>query len=270
MANKPKTNLITRDMIADRNRLSAEVENARRELVTAEQRVATARADVERIESQTSADQYASDAMRAANRALSASNNALTDAKTRVRNAEREYAKVSSICDAPDALTRAEAELDDATETRTNIENALAEIISRQAAMTAKETAIAGRIADTDSANAAKAISDEPLDLASAVRLEAERRAVRSALAQLAEQAASLTAQREEAIGRQQTARDEIRHHATTVTELELAAALRAVLPLAAKLQIMRNENPRRIEIDIPDEVVAQVEREIVAPSADR
>jgi chromosome segregation ATPase len=271
MANaKQKTSLITATMIADRDRLSAEVETARRELATAEQRVGTARADVERIESQTSENQYASDAMRAANRALSAANNALSDAKARVRDTARELAKASSICDAPDALARAEAELDDATETRTSIEIALAEIVSKQAAMTSRETALASKQAEVDAANAALAIDDLPIDLSTAVRLGAERRAVAGALTALREQAESLSAQRDETISRQQTARDEIRHYATTVAQLQLAAALRDVLPLMAKVQLMTGSDPRRAEVQIPADVVAAVEREMVSPGADR
>lgn len=263
-SSKQKQQLIPAEMLARRNALRAEVDANRAALADAERGVEEAFAGENAIARKHGGGLlHDGHPLREAGRKLRCALSERDMLRNQLRNAERELARIEATIGAPMRLADAANELDAATTARTSVEEALADVVSRQAAMPAKDSDLAARIADIDTANGIAIAAGRSPDLTASVHAEAERRAVCSALAKLAEQAASLSAQREQQVIRQQAAREAMREASTTVAELELAAALRPVLPLMAKMLMMRREDPRRMEIEIPQDVIDSVEAEI-------
>lgn len=209
--------------------------------------------------------------LREADRKLSAAKNERDDLRNRLSNAERDLAKLEATCSAPDRATAAQAELDAATVERQRIEVALADIASKRAAMSTKDAELASRIAEIDAENAAALVAGNTPDLTPSIRAEAERRAVSSALAQLDAQAEHHRANLRDVADAQKAARDALRDAQTVVAQLERDAALRPILPIIVRAEIMSGRDGRLIEITVPQEVLDAVEASMIdAPGTDR
>ncbi len=261
-----KQQLVTPSTIAERDRLRVEVEHLRTALGDAEQRIGKAyEAENEAATKHRGALLHDGHPLREAGKRLAAARNERDAVRDRLRDAERTLARLEATISAPERAAAAQAEIDAVAGERARIEAAIVNVAAQSARLQERDADLADREAEAERNAADALLANQPATAgADAVaRLAADRRVVRIALDRLATEADKHRADLDALRDRQQAARDALRDAATVVAELELAAALRPVMPVMVKAALMRGDDPRRIEIAIPQDVLDAVEREM-------
>jgi chromosome segregation ATPase len=264
---KLKKNLITPEMLAERDRLIADRAAAIADLASAEQKFRAAEAVEQEIDARTGNVIVGhGHPLRTASIARSAAKNALDDVKMRLSNVTSTLQTVETTCSAPAEVERIEAEIAAIHADRVRIQAALADAERRLADLTAKAVTLAASEATAEGAAADAMGQGLPLDVDALGRLASERRVVAVTLERLTAQAAQHRADLDELREREKDARQNLRVYRAICARLEVEALLRPIMPALVRATIMAGDNPRRIEVAVPQGVIDAVEAEMAEP----
>jgi hypothetical protein len=262
-----KSTLATAEMLAERDRLKAECVRLSADLQVAEQHLAAAEATEQEIDARTG-DVIVGHGhpLGAARVSRSAAKNSRDALKSGLSDAKRALANIEVTVSAPAEVEQAEAELAAVRAERSRINAELAAAESRLADLATKAGTLAASEASAEGAAVDAMGLGLPLDADALVLLAAERRVLTVALerltAKVTQHHADLDALRE----REKEVRQTLRFNRTVVAGLERDAALRPILSILVKAAIMAGDDPRRIEVAVPQGVVDAVEAEMTEP----